>query len=182
MGVHGSEFDSVVFRFAVLLALEHVANRATVFRPQDSAIDLSPFRFKQIRGRDYTTCGLTLAGNPVCWGGDVLRLSGSFENGRGPVEIEGGPFLDIAVTNSAICALDFDNQLHCFGRNYNSMIPDQDENARSTEPRLVGVDLKFENIEASKKFMCGTTVEQDVYCWGKIAGEATPVTKLRFPD
>jgi alpha-tubulin suppressor-like RCC1 family protein len=62
-------------------------------------------------------------------------------------------FIDIAAVNNYTCAISEENDIYCFGRNFNGI-------------QKVSLNQKFIKIKVSLGFMCAQTTSGELYCKG----------------
>jgi alpha-tubulin suppressor-like RCC1 family protein len=118
------------------------------------------------------TCGLLSSGFAQCWG----RNGGNLGNGTTapsptPVNVLGGPYLEISGGRLTTCALDIANVAWCWGINQSGEVGNPAfPNPGTTVPVQVQTSLRFRSIEASWQHTCSLLLDPhpvaDTYCWG----------------
>ena len=128
----------------------------------------------------YTSCALTDAGLPFCWGlgqpdGLVYRIPTAVPVG------DAGPFVSLSTGGIHSCALDATGQAWCWGQ---GPLGDVDGPpwmvGSSASPVLVAGGLAFSQLSASQDYSRRTCAVADggAWCWGSVLGAPTTVPTL----
>lgn len=114
--------------------------------------------FASVHVGGWSTCALTAAGFPYCWGG--------IAEGRSvPTPVVGGhTFISLSV-GSAVCGVTPDGVAYCWGNNNGGQLGDGSTTDRS-EPTPVSGGLVFQSISAGGGHTCGVGVGGAAFCWG----------------
>ena len=123
-------------------------------------------------GENSHTCGLSAAGEALCWGGvgfflDPGPLRDSVApNSALPVRVPGGlRFSTLSVGGLGACALDEDRRAYCWGANQHGEVGDGSYLAK-LGPSAVSGGLRWRVLTAGGVHTCGITMESRTYCWG----------------
>jgi len=119
------------------------------------------------------TCGLLPNGTAQCWGRGGGNL-GTVNTAHSPVPVNvlGGPYLEISGGRLTTCALDLSHTASCWGLNQSGEVgnPQFAPPNSSPVPVQVATAVKFRSIEASWQHTCAQPVDihpaTDTYCWG----------------
>lgn len=121
------------------------------------------------------TCGMPANDLPQCWGrnGDGIAGGGmSTLSNPTPVNVLGGPYLQISGGRLTTCTIDLANIAWCWGLNQQGEVgnPAFAQPNSSSVPVMVATNLKFRSIEASWVHTCALVLDvhpvADTYCWG----------------
>jgi alpha-tubulin suppressor-like RCC1 family protein len=140
--------------------------------------------FASVTTGTYHTCGVTLAGNALCWGrNDSGQLGdGTTTDQLTPVSVTGGlEFSTITAGAFYTCGLTRDGGVWCWGDNSSGQLGDG-----TTTDRLNPVavpDLIFGSVDAGDAHTCGVTLKAGgALCWGANEsgqlGDGTQTTRL----
>ena len=119
-----------------------------------------------------TTCGITTAGEAVCWGYNNERQAdapdGRYIGDPGIASDEALSSVDIAGAHSSSCALIDDGRVVCWGA-----YEQAEDGVGSPRPKHSGrpweakpADQRFKAISTGWSHSCGLTSEGVVHCWG----------------
>lgn len=122
------------------------------------------------------TCALNHEGTVYCWGGGFFGQLGStpsefcsFSNEpchRAPHPISAaGPFASVTTGIEHSCAIAFDGQAYCWGRNDNGQLGDGTQTSRGA-PAPVAGGRSWRQLAAGNLHTCGLTTQGQAYCWG----------------
>lgn len=137
-------------------------------------------RFSTLSAGGLHSCGVTLAGNTLCWGSNLRGQlgDGGTSDRLAPTAIAGGaPFVRVAAGGEHTCALASTGAAWCWGDNTYGQLGDG-SNASSLVPVLVAGGMIFESITAGMHHTCGivggtppgagnSAAGGDLYCWGR---------------
>ena len=129
---------------------------------------LSGFTWDTIRPSAYHVCGLTTAGQALCWGeGGSGRLgTGSTTDRDVPTPVAGGhTFTSIAIGEQHGCGLTPEGEAWCWGDNGNSQLGDGTTTDRTSPVRVVG-GLRWLSLDAGQHHTCGIDTSHRMWCWG----------------
>jgi len=113
------------------------------------------FVFSALVSKANHTCGLSLAGEAICWGM-------SYESG--PTRIAGPRFVALTTGVSHTCGLAVDGSAYCWGSNERAQLG---SGTRKTEvPTKVAAAPPFVSVSAGGWYSCGLTADGRVFCWG----------------
>jgi alpha-tubulin suppressor-like RCC1 family protein len=129
-------------------------------------------------GRDFS-CGVTTAGNALCWGRSSGGELGDGSRGRraSPVPVLGGvQFTTLSSGGEHNCGATPTGTVYCWGTNghLSGRLGDGTQLNRHA-PQLVAGNLSFASVQAGlypqgeqlrNGFSCGLTTSGDTYCWG----------------
>jgi len=139
---------------------------------------LGGLRFKSIAAGGAHSCGLTIAGETYCWGGNLAGQIGtapSWDVISRPTRIAGAPaFTAISIGAYHTCGLTSAGAAFCWGDNSLGQLGDGSDRSEAVEftfagqptPRLVSGSHVFKSIQAHYTYTCGLTIGGDAYCWG----------------
>ena len=114
------------------------------------------FAFSALASGAYHTCGLSLAGDAICWGLWYPSV---------PTQIPGGlHFVALTTGNTHTCGLTADGSAYCWGTNEQAQLGSGTPN--TGVPVRVAAAPPFVSISAGKWFTCGLTADGRVFCWG----------------
>lgn len=131
-------------------------------------------QFKAIATNNRSTCGLTPAGQALCWG---WNLEG--ELGRGftsaleltPQPVSGAhTFASIYAGDRYYCALKADGQAFCWGYNAEYATGVGNDNPQILVPTAVDTNERFGAMATSITHACGINVSGTLFCWGGNVG------------
>jgi alpha-tubulin suppressor-like RCC1 family protein len=127
--------------------------------------------YTEISSHGSHTCGLLPGGIAQCWGRNGGNLgNGTTAHHASPVNVNGGPYLQISGGRLTTCALDLSHVAWCWGLNQSGEVGDGSGTA-SIVPQLVATTTTFRQIDASWQHTCaletGIHPIADTYCWGK---------------
>lgn len=97
------------------------------------------YQLIQVSGGDSRTCGLTVDGAALCWGGNYAGGLGDGTNTKAlePVEVSGGlDFRVIRAGPAATCAISSSGDVYCWGPNTRGQVGDGTRTARSVPVRV----------------------------------------------
>jgi alpha-tubulin suppressor-like RCC1 family protein len=124
----------------------------------------------------YThACGITTTGQAYCWGHNFWGklgngLSGSSANQTTPVPVSGGLiFSSISAGQEHTCGVTTTGQGYCWGEGGDGELGIGGFPLLRTTPVLVAGGLTWRSIEVGAYHSCGVTVENQRYCWGRLA-------------
>ena len=104
-------------------------------------------------------CGLTSDNDMACWNNGGEDPANTSDNDDSEFEIISGPFTELAVGLSHVCAIRNDGSVFCEGDHYSR---------RSSPP-----PTKFVQISSGLHHACGITETSDIECWGSGVPGAT---------
>jgi alpha-tubulin suppressor-like RCC1 family protein len=125
---------------------------------------LGGLTFAQISSRfaeqfGATTCGLTVAGEAYCWGGNFQGQTG---NGGPeveyltPIAVAGGhTFVELSAGGAHSCGIDGTGDAYCWGGGEPTDIP-----------TIVPGGLNWRSISVLAGHTCGVITSDAAYCWG----------------
>ncbi len=124
--------------------------------------------FSRIYSGLNTACGLTSAGDALCWG-----LNGQGEAGVNsanrvptPTAVLGGlKFSTLTGGSAETCGLTMDGTAYCWGRGGFGELGDGVQ-LPSPVPAAVTTASRFTHISAGGDHVCALTAAGDTYCWG----------------
>lgn len=139
-------------------------------------------RFRQVRGGDQHTCGLTVANVLFCWG---ENHSGALGNGTTttrnprPLKVSGGlTFRQVSAGFYHTCGITPADRVYCWGLNVNGQLGDGTTTQRLV-PRAVAGGLLFRQVNAGAQHTCAVTGESRAYCWGRnVEGQLGDGTRI----
>jgi alpha-tubulin suppressor-like RCC1 family protein len=124
--------------------------------------------FARIYSGLNTTCGLTSAGEALCWGWNPAGEAGvgSFDRLPTPTAVVGGlKFSTLTGGSAETCGLTMDGTAYCWGRGGFGELGDGTQQP-STVPIAVTTASRFTQISAGGDHVCALTAAGDAYCWG----------------
>ena len=124
--------------------------------------------FSQLALGRIHTCGLTLAGDVYCWGGnDDGQLGNGTEIGRlSPVKVGAG-FVSISAYERTTCGVTGTGEAFCWGNNWWGKLGNGFEPQRgSANPMQVDSPIKFSAVDVGGYHVCATTSDLSLYSWG----------------
>ena len=135
--------------------------------------------FIQISVNGPTACGVVAlvslqSGSIYCWGagGEGQLGNGGTGNSATPVQVPGGPYRQVAVGETHVCAIseETDGNLYCWGR-YNLdrlrvTPPNPPRDVIGNTPVKIGGGITFASISSGRRHSCGVTAGGAAYCWG----------------
>ena len=128
--------------------------------------------FTDISTKDYTTCGIDVAGQAWCWGRDIrgnlgnIAFYGISSPSPTPVQQSGQVFVKISAGYSHTCALEGDGTAWCWGDNAQGASGDTLAGGWTTIPHRVSTDLRFTEISTGQYNTCASTLSGALWCWG----------------
>ena len=125
-------------------------------------------RFATLDSRSSHACGVTTAGETLCWGrNDQGQLGdGSFDAQARPVPVRTSVrFATVATGIHHTCALTAAGEAWCWGNNDWGQLGDNGL-ASSTTPVRVHGTTRFTSLTAGNNVTCGTTTAGEAWCWG----------------
>ena len=111
--------------------------------------------FSALASKAHHTCGLSLAGEAVCWGL-------GYESG--PTAISGFRFVALTTGFRHTCALAAGGVAYCWGENASAQLGAG--TSATSVPTRVADAPPFVSISAGVGFTCGLTGDGRVFCWG----------------
>ena len=149
-----------------LAALSSCSDSTTAPRSADE------LRFARISAGEKFSCGLTDDGTAYCWGNNERGQlgDGTTSDRAKPTRVATTlQFSTIASGFDHSCAITLTGEAYCWGGNRYGKTGALPMDANQLVPVAVPGGLKFMSIAPSNTSTCGTTAEQDLYCWGHIA-------------
>jgi alpha-tubulin suppressor-like RCC1 family protein len=123
--------------------------------------------FRDLDASHRATCGVTDAGQAMCWGSGLVLGTGSAV-AWSPQPVPAAPGLDVVTVGlgtSFACALDASRSAYCWGRgNLGQLGTGSFED--SPAPAPVGGGARFDTIAAGPGLACGLTPAGEAFCWG----------------
>lgn len=84
-----------------------------------------------------------------------------------PLAVPGGPrYSDIVAGGFSTCALTSGGEAHCWGANWNGILGIGSTEDNVWSPAAVMGGLRFVELAAGQRHICGLTREGELYCWG----------------
>jgi len=136
-----------------------------VNRPNPVAGD---HRFTVLAAGWYHTCGITVAGELLCWGynGDGQLGTGDLQLREVPVPVAStASFTAVAAGGAHTCATATSGDTFCWGRNSEGQLGDGTTDRRATPTRVSG-GVRYRALTAGRGHTCGLTTDRAIYCWG----------------
>lgn len=138
------------------------------------AVAAAGVQFKAIATNNRSTCGLTPAGQVLCWGrnedGDLGRGFTSSQE-LTPQPVSGGhSFARIYAGDRYYCALKADGQAFCWGYNSEYATGVGHDDPQVQVPTPVDTDQRFAAMATSHTHACGINASGTLYCWGGNVG------------
>jgi alpha-tubulin suppressor-like RCC1 family protein/uncharacterized protein YjdB len=135
-------------------------------------IAASSIRFVSIGSGDYTTCGLSSAGNVYCWGvgaqGQLGVAPAIADTVNVPVRATtSAKFVKLEVGDSHACALTSDGTAYCWGANEAGQVGIGTA-AGALNPQPVLANVKFKAIAPGRAHTCALALDGGLYCWGNV--------------
>jgi len=124
--------------------------------------------FAQVSAGAVHTCGVTVTGDPYCWGFNDHGQVGDPQIGqyRGPIPVAGDVrFTEVSAGGTHTCGLTADSTAYCWGNNDVGQLGDSGSSS-TTAPTPVSGGLRFRRLVAGGIHTCGVTVDRALYCWG----------------
>jgi alpha-tubulin suppressor-like RCC1 family protein len=156
----------------LLRTLDRVAGADTWERPVPTrtAGDLT---FRQLATGLSMSCGLTPAGQAVCWGSGSNQV---------PTPLQGAPaFTSLAGGHHHACGVTADQRAYCWGSNRGGQLGSGTRLNADTPTQVAG-GLAFTEVSAGIDHSCGITPQGALYCWGANAsgqlGDGTTEDRL----
>jgi alpha-tubulin suppressor-like RCC1 family protein len=153
----------------------------TAYRATPTAVQ-GGLTFKALAvGYDHT-CGLTVAGQMYCWGGnaDGQLGDGTTTDRSSPIPVAGGrTFTTVTAANAHSCGITDTGTTFCWGSNAEGELGDGTNISRSA-PVLVQGGYVFVDITGGSRSTCGLTTAGQTYCWGLLLVPARNVLFLPF--
>lgn len=125
--------------------------------------------FVDVSGGYAHTCGLTVDGRAICWGGNLEGEvgDGTQEMRAVPTPVEGEHRFSALQAGGAschyhTCGLTTDGSTYCWGRNYAA---GSSERFLAT-PTPINGDPGFQSVSVGGYVVCGLTPEGELFCWG----------------
>ena len=127
--------------------------------------------FASISAGRYHTCAVRADNGAVeCWGRQELS--------EVPIHLRGAEFVSVSVSASFSCGITSNNRVKCWG-------PEMLDRPDSTQPVPnfeLGqhhvpddfVETEFVAVSASRRHVCATQANGNVFCWGADADPSTP--------
>ena len=115
--------------------------------------------FSALASGAYHTCGLSIAGETICWG-----VVWGMEYGSGPTRIAGPRFVALTAGMFHTCGLTADGAAYCWGQNESGQLGSS--SADTIAPMRVVDAPSFVSIAAGSVHTCGLTADGRVFCWG----------------
>ena len=140
------------------------------------------FDLRVLAAGDDVTCGVTISGQPHCWGSGLSGRLGRAqpEPSARPLLIPGGhSFERLAVADRHVCGVKQDGQVWCWGDNRSGVFAKRPLTL-SALPSRIGGNLLFEQVQAHGAFMCGVTRDERLFCWGERGANALGDGRLGF--
>ncbi len=131
-------------------------------------VDPTPV-FTQITAGRYHTCGVTRAGEILCWGWNANGQvgDGSLENRLAPTRISSAErFVAVSAGFLHSCGLTTDGKVYCWGANGRGELGDGTSIERLV-PVLVQTAQRFVAIGTGQAYTCGLTATGEIWCWGE---------------
>jgi len=132
---------------------------------------LAPFAMSRIVAGHFTTCGITIAGAPLCWGSNAFGKlgDGTYAERLVPTGLMGGfPFVQISKGTNHNCAVTAAGAGRCWGFNHHGRLGTSDPNgATNPSPTPVLGGHTFRMISAGESHSCGITTANKAWCWGQ---------------
>jgi alpha-tubulin suppressor-like RCC1 family protein len=131
--------------------------------PRDTYVELSktPVRvkttstFSALASQAHHTCGLSLAGEAICWGMGYVS---------GPTRVSELRFIALTTGMAHTCGLAADGAAYCWGDNESAQLGTG--TAAMNVPTRVTDAPPFVSIAAGGWYTCGLTADGRVFCWG----------------
>ncbi|WP_119327867.1 RCC1 domain-containing protein [Cysteiniphilum halobium] len=124
-------------------------------------------------------CALATNGKAYCWGSNSSGQLGNAdypENAKVPVEVSNGDIpasaqlKNIAAGERVSCAVDDQNNIYCWGRNYYKLIKNSSQESFLLPTKIskgqIPSAAEITDIELGFAHACVLTNEKKAYCWG----------------
>ncbi len=136
---------------------------------------VAPFgvTFAQVRAGASFTCARSTMGVAFCWGLNDAGQLGSASNftfanpNSVPLEVTGGPFQTLGLTQGHVCAIDSAQRVICWGSNASGQL------GRGGNPDLgtfvaapIFGSSQYTVIAGGVGFTCGVQIDGTARCWG----------------
>jgi alpha-tubulin suppressor-like RCC1 family protein len=140
-----------------------------------------PARLVSVAAGGTHTCGLTAAGQALCWGSNTdyqmgnrwaqskceWPIGGLFPCAKSAIPIDSElRFTALAAGYKHVCGLTAEGSVHCWGLNGSGQLGDGTTTGR-WEPAPVEGGHVFRTLEASGSGACGIAVDGRLLCWGE---------------
>jgi alpha-tubulin suppressor-like RCC1 family protein len=112
--------------------------------------------FSALASGSYHTCGLSLAGEAICWGSVVYP--------SGPTLVSELRFIALTAGDAHTCGLASDGAAYCWGDNESAQLGAGI--VATSVPTRVTDAPPFVSIAAGGWYTCGRTADGRVFCWG----------------
>lgn len=122
-------------------------------------------------------CGVTLAGQAVCWGNNAWGTlgTGTHNDAATPVPIaSASTFSQVSAGNYHACGLATNGDVYCWGNGTSGTLgtmtlPDTcifGPNTCSLNPMLIPGGITFTSVSSGASHVCGRAANGNAYCWG----------------
>ncbi|WP_375767033.1 Ig-like domain-containing protein [Archangium gephyra] len=132
--------------------------------------------FTAITVGDDHSCALTGSGQAFCWGSNSFGQLGTNTTDTEldvPTAVVGGlTFKSLSAGGDVTCGITTTHAAYCWGSDVNGNLGDGGDIAYSTTalsrvPVSVAGGHSFAQISVGRRFVCGVSVEDVGYCWGR---------------
>lgn len=118
---------------------------------------------------EHDSCALTAAGALWCWG---KNEGGKFALGDAlprldPVQVDPGPWLDLALGKRHACGVRSDGSLWCWGDNARGQLGLGTLTAEPTPTQVTSPDAQWRQVAAGDEHTCALAADGRLFCWGR---------------
>ncbi|MCB0363320.1 MAG: hypothetical protein KDD35_11385, partial [Bdellovibrionales bacterium] len=143
------------------------------------------YTFKQISASGRFVCGILTDDSLVCLGQDNYGRKGDGSNSSinmsTPFVVDSGEsYLDISVSNKAVCGVTLGNKLKCWGTHDYGNIGTGDSSSHFS-PTWIDTSESYLSVETNSNYACGLTSAGAIKCWGRSMSEGGSFVEVSQP-
>jgi alpha-tubulin suppressor-like RCC1 family protein len=122
---------------------------------------------KQVAVGEAHTCGLTMANELYCWGGNMAVGPTAQFAATTPITISDRTFASVAAGGRSTCATTTDGALYCWGSDSFGQLGNGGANSDTNVPSLVSGVTDVAQVALGGYHTCAVQTAGALYCWGK---------------
>ncbi|HNW15256.1 MAG TPA: hypothetical protein PLW37_03235 [bacterium] len=132
---------------------------------------VNDYKWSEVSAGELFTCGIRVDGDLFCWGTNYYGETGTGSDKEfinKPSKVGNMKWKKVKLVNMLMktaCALSFEDELYCWGRNYPVTFGDISGESANV-PQKAG-DYKWKDFAIGTFGGCGINLENELFCWGQ---------------